>query len=69
MQHFSGRRKNVALPKIYHSSTILKGSFPEEPCGGNLHARFCEGVYNRKVEMAPTLRRIPLKYVLRNFNL
>jgi len=61
MQHFSGRRKNVALPKIYHSSTILKGSIPEEPCGGNLHARVRE-VYNRKVEMAPT-RRILLMYV------
>jgi group II intron reverse transcriptase/maturase len=33
----------LPLPKIYHSFTILKGCIPEEPCGGNLHARFCEG--------------------------
>jgi len=64
MQHFSGRRKNVALPKIYHSSTILKGCISEEPCGGNLQARFCEGAYNRKVEMASTRRETP-DYVLK----
>jgi hypothetical protein len=27
-----------------------QGGFSEEPCAGNLHARFCEGTYNRLFE-------------------